>query len=141
VSSWKEGTVGALIESLKRHDPDAVVGVAQWSGTNLGLDACWFDTTTPEGAAPKLYDTKRPGTISCVVLLTPGDLSLWEGLKNGDGVSKRTQQEWLADAESWAMKHLNTSADEAWDRVRAGEFGGTAFAAELKQLMFLAGRD
>lgn len=44
-----------------------------------------------------------------------------------------------AEAEALARKVLNTSAREAWARVRSGDLEGTLFASKLARLRALAG--
>jgi hypothetical protein len=53
----------------------------------------------------------------------------------------RTSGEWLQAAEALAQRLVHADARTAYARVRAGEYEGTPFAAELSQLMFLAGED
>lgn len=54
---------------------------------------------------------------------------------------ERQPGEWLSAADALAQRVIHTDARTAWARVAAGEFEGTPFAAELSQLMFLAGAD
>jgi hypothetical protein len=53
----------------------------------------------------------------------------------------RTPGEWMKAAEALAQRVVHTDARTAYGRVCAGEYEGTPFAAELSQLMFLAGED
>ena len=53
----------------------------------------------------------------------------------------RAPGEWLKVAEALAQRVLHIDARTAYNRVRDGEYEGTPFAAELSQLMFLAGED
>lgn len=53
----------------------------------------------------------------------------------------REPREWLQAAEALSREVVHVDARTAYRRVRAGEFEGTAFAAELSQLMWLAGED
>lgn len=53
----------------------------------------------------------------------------------------RAPGEWLNAAEALSQRVVHTDARTAYRRVRVGEYEGTPFAAELSQLMFLAGED
>lgn len=53
----------------------------------------------------------------------------------------RTQEELEAQAEALAQKVLNTSATEAWRRLRDGELEGTLFASKMARLRALIGND
>jgi hypothetical protein len=50
-----------------------------------------------------------------------------------------SRDEIQAEAEALALRVMNTSAAEAWKRVRQGEFEGTLFASKLARLYFLLG--
>lgn len=53
----------------------------------------------------------------------------------------RAPGEWLSAANALAERVLQTDAKTAYDLIREGRYEGTPFAAELSQLMFLAGED
>jgi hypothetical protein len=54
---------------------------------------------------------------------------------------EHTAAEWLSTADELSRRLVHTDARTAWAQVRAGQYEGTPFAAELSQLMFLAGQD
>ena len=52
---------------------------------------------------------------------------------------KLTEDEIRQDAENLAQCALGVSADEAWRRVRDGQYAGTVLASRLYRIKFLLG--
>lgn len=50
-----------------------------------------------------------------------------------------TEEEIRQEAEALAQRALKVPAQEAWRRVREGQYEGTILASRLYQLMFLLG--